>query len=204
MVGDLVQFNNGIGSPGGIFHVDVLHDAAPWNFDSFCVELEEYINFSTTYVVESIGLTTDRANRTLNSYTAWLYNSYLDQTLNNFVAGDAADANTLQFAIWKGMGYSETQIESAARNSSWYNKHDDRLNNKGWADDFANDSNWSGTGDVFVMSLRTFDSSGRYTGYAQDQIVRVQAHMPEPMSFAIWISLGLLAGVIYRRQLRSA
>lgn len=206
VVGDLIKFGDSVGSPGGVFRVDVLNDAPQWNFDSFCVELEDYINFSTTYVVANIGLTTDRGNRTLSSFTAWLYNSYLDQTLDNFnfAATNATDANALQFAIWKSMGYSESQIESAAGSSSWYNDYDALLTSKGWANDFANDANWSGTGDIFVMSLRRFDSAGQYTGYAQDQIVRVQTHTPEPMSFVIWTALGLLGVMIYRKQLRTA
>ena len=83
-VGDKIKLGDGPGSPGGIFRIDDLNDSPQWNFDSFCVELEEYVNFSTTYVVENIALQTNQGNRTLQSFTAWLYNSYLDQTLSGF------------------------------------------------------------------------------------------------------------------------
>ena len=53
---------------------------------------------------------------------------------------------------------------------------------------------WSGTGNIYIMNLRTFDSAGRYTGYAQDQLVRVPGTVPEPMSLAVWSFLGAVGG----------
>ena len=189
-VGDKIKLGDGPGSPGGIFRIDDLNDSPQWNFDSFCVELEEYVNFNTIYVVENIALKTNQGNRTLQSFTAWLYNSYLDQTLSgfNFASPTAQDANTLQYAIWKSMGYSD-----AAIGASWSATYNPLLAGKGWANAFAA-STWSGTGNIYIMNLRTFDSAGRYTGYAQDQLVRVPGSLPEPMSLAVWSFLGAVGG----------
>lgn len=204
-VGDEIKLGNGPGSPGGIFYIDDLNDGPQWNFDSFCVELEEYVSFDTIYVVENIALKTNRGNRTLQAFTAWLYNSYLDQTLTGITYASptaqeasptAQEANTLQYAIWKSMGYSD-----AAIGLSWSATYNPLLAAKGWANAFTA-SGWSGTGNIRIMNLRTFDSAG-YTGYAQDQLVRVPGSLPEPMSLVVWSFLGAVGALVGYRSRRA-
>jgi len=187
-----------------MFRIDDLNDDPEWNFNSFCAEPLEEVNFTTTYLVQGITLMTDTSNVPLTSFAAWLYNSFLDDTLTSFNAEDPYDVNTLQFAIWKALEYTKETITEATENATWYTDYDARLIAKGWEADYAADANWSGTGDVYVVNIRTIGPDGQPDGYAQDQLVRMPSPVPEPMSLAIWSSFALVAGLAVRAHRRSA
>jgi len=204
--GDLVRFGNGPGSPGGIFY---LKDTGGTKItDTFCVDLFEYIRFDKTYqVANAFGTATIAGGLPLTSFTAWLFDQYLDGTLSNFdfsnVYGqtDATaariQANELQLAIWVGMGYSAAQIGGVG--AGWYSTYDGQL--AGWQADFLSDGTWSGTGDVYIVNLLGQDSSGEYTVNVQDQLIRIPGNViPEPLSAVIWLFLG--AGAFGVAQLR--
>lgn len=211
-VGDLIKFGNGPGSPGGIFFIDDLNEGTTHDFDTFCVQLEEFIAFGPTYKVANLSQSTvGLGARPLTDFAAWLYNSYLDETLNNFnyaikhvtsgasstVTAAKNQANELQYAIWRAMGYSDSEI-----GSGWSGSYDD--NYSGWLADFTA-SGWTGTGDIYVMNLLGIDSQGNYTKNVQDQLVRIPTpgtseHVPEPLSVAIWSMLGLVAFGICRKR----
>lgn len=197
-VGDHIKFTNGIGSPGGIFYVNNLTDPNESQLATFCVEITEYLNFTDSYAVEDIGLVTKNGGKTLSSYAAWLYNSFLNGTLANFNPLSVSDVNTLQLAIWKGVGYSKSDIDTHI-GSSWYDTYNPLLIAKPWQAAFGADSNWVGTGLVKVINLRKLDSNGNYTSErAQDQIVRLNT--PEPLSLLVWSLLVVCTGTIFARH----
>ena len=207
-VGDKIKLYDGVGMPGGIFNVDDLNDG-PTNsieFQTFCVEITEYIGFGTKYAVQSIGTTTVQGGNTLQPLTAWLYNSFLNGTLNNFNPTNSYDANALQLALWISIGYthginSPNSDISKYIGQSWYNMYYPKLQAKTWATDFTN-SGWSGLGGVQIMNLRGVNSDGIYTTNNQDQLIR---EMPEPWSFLVWSVLAICAGGLgARRHLQSA
>jgi hypothetical protein len=203
-VGDRIKFNDGVGTPGGIFSIDDLNDPGNPDFATFCVEITEFINFTSTYAVQGIGMITVNGGKTLQPITAWLYNSFLEGTLASFNSSSVADVNALQLAIWKGMGYTASEIKSHI-GTSWYNTYNPVLvgnlsqPGKPWYADFAADSSWSGVGSIRVMNLRKV-VDGAYTDYAQDQLVR----LPEPWSAVVWCLLGLSVGAFgsHRRSNR--
>lgn len=201
-VGDLIRMGDGVGTHGGVFHVDDINDGPGFDFDTFCVELQQYINpnNSTKYLVESITTQNSLGNQ-LQPFAAWLYNSFLNKTLSgvNFSALTTLDANTIQLGIWRGMGYQDSFIHSVVGNS-FYSPASTNLANNGWTADFAN-SGWSGLGNIRIMNLRTVSlHRGVYRpdGFAQDQLVR----LPEPMSIISWATLLSLATGAYRFRKR--
>ena len=200
--GDQIKFGDGVGTPGGVFYIDDLNDPGNPDFATFCVEITEFINFTSTYAVQSIGLVTVNGGKTLQPITAWLYNSFLDGALNHFNPTSLADVNALQLAIWKGMGYTEAEIKQYI-GTSWYNTYNAVLAGnslqpgKPWYADFAADTSWSGVGEIRVMNLRKV-VNGAYTDYAQDQLVRVPA--PEPWSAAVWGLLAISVGTFGNRR----
>jgi hypothetical protein len=209
VVGDLIKLSDGVGSPGGIFKVNDLNDGplGSIEFETFCVEITEFISFNTKYAVQSIGLTTIQGGKTLSSYTAWLYNSFLDGTLNNFNPLSMMDANALQLALWKSIGYSQSNINTYI-GTSWYNTYNPVLLAKTWETNFNADVTsgaWVGVEGVRVMNLRKVDTNGNYTNYAQDQLVRFppptrQQPVPEATSLVIWGLLVSCGAIVAGRQ----
>lgn len=188
-VNDVVRLSNGKGSPGGIFHVNDLNDgpANSIEFDTFCVELTEYISFGTDYIVQGIGLQTVNGGKTLQPKTAWLYNSFLDGALSSFNPTKLRDANALQLAIWLSIGYLENDVRDEI-GDSWYDTYFPVLSAKSWDADFSG-SGWVGTGTVRIMNL--VNSNNGYN--AQDQLFRDPTppgggvpSAPEAASFLIW------------------
>jgi len=144
--------------------------------------------------------------RPLTSFAAWLYSSYLDETLLTFdftikhATSEAAktQANQLQTAIWRAMEYTRPQIGTGYYDT--YNVGYDT-----WKDLFDVDvaaNNWVGTGDIYVMNVLGKDASGNYTVNAQDQLVRIpDVVVPEPVSLVVWsgLALGILVVGLHRR-----
>ena len=204
-VGDQIKFGNGVGSPGGIFHIDNLTNGAGYDFDTFCVELEEFISFNKTYAVEGISQVTRQTGRQLGSFSAWLYTEYLNGTLSGFTP-TAANANTLQFGIWNGMGYDQSDFNTYV-GGNFYTTYNSLLSATTWEEEYKADviaGTWSGTGNISVMNLRRVDPiTGRYTGYAQDQLV--QTPVPEPGTIVVWSVLSLIAaGVVIRTKKKTS
>jgi hypothetical protein len=206
-VGDLIMIGDGVGYPGGISLIDDLNDPGSPDFDSFCVEITEFVDTFNTFAVQNIGLVTDLGGKTLSSYTAWLYNRYLDRAVNGFTASfnaaDANDVNALQLAIWKGMGYTPLEV-MAQVGPSWYMAYNFVLGFKPWQSQFAADTSWSGVGDIRIMNLRKVGPLGVYTDYAQDQLVRLPPPepTPEPLSIMVWSLLACCVGAARFRAAR--
>ncbi len=167
IVGDVVKLTDGPGGPGGIFHVDVLGRGNIPDFDTYCVELDEFISFNTEYYVAAVGLVTQQAGRTLQSQAAWLFTRFDEQDASstgltgfNFASPTTNQANALQLGIWRGMNpaWTDTDIINL---TSWSTTYIGTLSTilGGWLTNFTNDTEWTGTGDVQVMSLRKFSVS---------------------------------------------
>src|SRR3972149_1980443 len=106
-VNDQLKFYRGLGTNGGIFHVDNLTtngpSSSPYDFDTFCVQISEHIILgSETYRVASITDHTVLGNVPLGSFAAWLYTKFLDGAISIL---DNQDANAVQVGIWRSMGY---------------------------------------------------------------------------------------------------
>jgi hypothetical protein len=216
--GDIVRFGNGPGTPGGIFY---LQDAGGNKItDTFCVQLEEFVSFGgATYKVANAQATSTvvLGSRPLTSFAAWLYDRYLNGTqgvgtaLKNFdfanvygsidFAAARTQANELQLALWRAMGYSAAEI-----GTGWHNAYDGKL--AGWQSDFQSDVDnqlWSGTGDVYVLNLLGQDGRGDYTVHAQDQLIRATSPppisvVPEPFSGVVWVLLAVVGTALLQRS----
>ncbi|MCO6045377.1 hypothetical protein NG895_15815 [Aeoliella sp. ICT_H6.2] len=204
--GDIVGLDNAPGSPGGIFYLD--DESGNKVTDTFCVQLEEFVNFNSDYKVADAYATTTlgSGSRSLTSFAAWLYDRYLNgvegsgPALSNFDFSNAYgqsdysaasfQANELQLAIWEAMGYTPAEIGGV--NGGWYDTYDGKV--AGWETEFNNDVTngvWSGTGDVYVLNLLSKDGNGEYSIDAQDQLIRhpsMQA-VPEAGSVLVWLSV---------------
>jgi hypothetical protein len=217
--GDIVRIGNGPGSPGGVFY---LQDAGGNHItNTFCVQIEEFINFADTYqVADGMSLqTAGVGSRPLTSFAAWLFDRFLNGTegmgpvLSNFdfsnthgqVDYNAArfQANEVQLAIWRAMNYLPAEIGGVS-NGGWYDTYDNKL--AGWEAEWQSDVDgglWTGTGDIYVVTLLAADSSGEYTIHAQDQLIRIPSDnvIPEPLSAVVWSALlALVGGAIHRRR----
>lgn len=203
-VGSLVTMNTGLpGTYGGRFGVTDGGSAAGKSvtpFETFCVEIGQTIG-DGTYRVVSIS-TANSLNPSLyklTNYAAWLYTKFSQGALNGFnyaSSGSAAtnDANALQYAIWRQIGFSDSTINAATGNSA--SAYAALAAGKTWLSDYANDAGWNKSssyfGDVRIMILETLSG-----GVAQDQLVLV----PEAGTVSVWLGLGVLGSCLaYRRR----
>jgi len=226
-VGDDIRLHDGIGSRGGIFQVDVLTkgvNSSPYDFDTFCVQTQEFVTMNTTYRVLGITKNTYGINQNgikLGSFAAWLYSGFLGVdgvTLGaNFSKTDLLDVNALQVGIWQSMGYaSPNTIPTISYDTvllaSWVTAF---AADAAWAMQAA-DVNGNKTGNVSIMNLaKGYVKHGIFKVKdlkIQDQLVWIPpppdggAPVPEPLSLAVWSLLAMCVGGIstQRRRGRAA
>ena len=175
---------------------------ATGSFVSFCLETNEFINYSTPYTVtlNSVAIkggTGVLANAglgdvagvvgsydPLSNATAWLFSSYIAGSLSGQGANDAS-ANKAQTAIWF------LENESLGSTNSWATDAITAVN-AGWTNPT------SGAARVYVLNLT--DGQG---GLHQDQLY--VAAIPEPETYAMLLAgLGLMGFVARRRQRKLA
>jgi PEP-CTERM motif-containing protein len=184
--GDYVKFSDRPGSPGGEFRVTV-HDtpggSAIDSFITFCVQMTEYMDFSSTFFVKDVATQTDDlpSGDPLDQRTAYLYTQFRNGSLSGYNygpngTGDAASANLLQMAIW----YFEGENVSDQSGNKFVKA----------ANDAVNYGLWSGLGDVRVLNL-LYQNGAR----AQDQLTMV----PEPSTLLLF---GCGVGALWGRRRR--
>jgi hypothetical protein len=173
----IIKFDNGPGSShqvtdrngntvweeGGEF---VVKDAVTNQViaSSFCVETNEYMDFTHTFNVSGFtdtayGGSVGASGDPLDARTAYLYTQFVNGTLTGYAHTDAK-ANALQDAIW----YIEGEITNTLTGDAlaWYNE----------ANAAVVSGAWSGIGNVRIMNITWVD--GPYAGLpAQDQLVMV-------------------------------
>lgn len=109
VVGDDIRFIDRNGGPGGEFGVAKVSDPGTQLFVTFCVERNEYLDFSPAgFNVDSISTAAVNGGigggspDPLSEYTAWLYYEFVTGGLaGDGYDGSTAEANLLQNAIWK-------------------------------------------------------------------------------------------------------
>jgi hypothetical protein len=184
--GDFVKFTNRPGSPGGEFQLTVYDTpgGSPVDqFITFCLQMTEYMDFTSTFKVQSVSTQTDDlpSGDPLDPRTAYLYTQFRNGTLSGYNygpggAGDETSANLLQSAIWSIEGenvgnQSSNPFFVAATNA-------------------VNSGAWTGLGNVAVLNL--FYQDGRR---AQDQLTMV----PEPSTLTL-LGSGFAALFLRRRK----
>lgn len=166
-------------------------------FQTFCMEFNELLTPGVTYNWE---LNTAAVNGgvsggnpdPLDARTAYLYTQFWHGTLSNYAFDDLGDqtgergpdAKQLQDAIW----YLEGEIGSLASGSKAAN----------WvaeANQAVNTGAWSGIGNVRILNLYSFDTSGNRV-HNQDLLVVV------PLPPAAMAGFLLLGGLGAARRLR--
>jgi hypothetical protein len=148
-------------------------------FGSFCIEGNENYTGGGTYYVEvsgsanNGGVNTD-ANDPLSVGTAWLYSQFAKGTLSGYVYGNSvaarADASALQNAIWM----LENEIAWDGSNEFI------ELAGKQGLGSLSADAT-AGQFGVSVLNLWTTynATSGKYSGYAQDQLYYAANSVPD-------------------------
>jgi hypothetical protein len=185
-IGQSIQFGNGPGTTnGGEFIVYPLNSTNEL-FRSFCLETNEYLNFSSTFIVNDISTEARNGGYSGGSpdpiswETAYLYHNFYWGTLGGYDHSDTK-ADDLQKAIWYLEG------ESGGVENYYVTLAQGKVSNKEWV----------GLGDVRVINLVYTD--GRR---AQDQLT--VAPVPEPATMLL-LGAGLigLAG-LGRKKLKTA
>lgn len=190
-VGSVVRMSlNPPGSIGGQNRVEDPGNASGFGFSSFltfCVELEELFVNLDTYSVTGVSRVTT-TGRALTPHVAYLYSAFRAGTLPNFDPQSEADADALQYAIWRGMGYTHQEILAATGTGPRSGRFQTAVR---WQPlwNLPQDVEFHQADRVRIMQL----------GDNQDQLVMI----PEPVSLAIWSGISLAFGLILTRFNRS-
>jgi hypothetical protein len=199
--GDSLTFTGGdLGGPGGTFHV--TDNTSGDKFDTFCVELFEEISYGGTYVVDGLSTKTISGGKSLTPFVAWLYDSFINHTLNGFSYSSASDANTLQYDIWTNLDtpFTDTQIQSVG--GQIFPSSNSLLT--AWQTEFDNSSWGNSLGGIEIINLGNFGDQG--AANAQDQLVLIPGRphnppAPEPNSLIVWsLLIGTLGSIFIARR----
>ena len=198
--GDDIHVLDGPGNTGGGEFTIVVDPTT--SFVSFCLQMTEYINFTSAFNVDAIstfavsdpvlngGDALDLYRDYLSEQTAFLYTQFRAGTLSDYSysgSNHQASANSLQYAIWM----FEQEIPTIVSNPFVM-----------LANTAVSSGTWSGLGNVRVMNLK------RGTEEAQDQLMLVAGRditaVPEPASLVLFGSGTTLAAMARRRSRRRA
>lgn len=213
LVGDFIKFVDGPGSlGGGEFNInDLTHPTSPRDI-SFCVQTNEFIDFTHTFYVAGIETYASQepdagGQDPLDARTAYLFYHFTKGDLSNYqYAGTAAQrgasADSLQNAIWK-LEDENFVTPLSAQTQAWITE----------ATNAVAGGSWVGLGTVRVahMFYAKLNASGSWvpdlTHDAQDQLIVIPVPglpVPEPTSIFTWSALGLGAlGIGFLRRRRA-
>lgn len=196
-VGDQIKFADGPGGGnGGSFLITDYNSAGTvvkGSFYAFCVERDEYMNFSSFFRVDDIsteardGGIAGGSPDPLDVKTAWLYTQYIESpSVLDAVAGwTAANAEVRGTAMQNAIWFIEQELTSVSGLAS----------NLVTA---ATNAGWTNTGRVKILNVETLSG-----GWAQDQLYITP--VPEPEIYAMMAAgLGLMGFVVRRRKQKDA
>lgn len=175
-VGHIINFDDAPGGlNGGEYEANNLTNGIA--FQTFCVQTNEYLNFSDNFKVVGISAFSQLGNNPLNPKTAYLYQAFRQGSLTtSYDYGNTAqhelDATGLQLAIWHFQGQTSPIAASVPQITK--------------ANQFiaeANTAAWSDIGSVRVLNL-VYDKNN---AVAQDVLTLI----PEP----VFMQMGLLMGM---------
>ncbi len=170
-VGDKIILSDGLGPKASISggRGGAYNASSPDNlwedFITYCLEIDEYLNFGGTFEVGGITTVADRGGKNtdagdvLNDFTAYLYT----QTVNGVFSEEELD--DVQFAIWR----EEDELSLSDEYQPFYDQQKDNFKASGW----------TGLGNVRVINLT--DASGNYR-----QDLLVTAPVPEPATMLLF------------------
>jgi len=213
--GEFTLYYNGIPGLSNSSYADVTkaEDGRANSFQSFCVELHEYLQtpmdayVSETFINEATGAITGDGSHAiyggqtfgdnLDSRTAYLYTRFAAGVLSNYAyaVGRGSSAGILQKTIWllegeignvgdNSGGFLLTTAQQA-QVTTWITEAENAIAN----------GKWSGIGQVRVLNMWGVDpSTGQYVKLAQDQL-----YVPIPAAVLLGM-LGLgVAGLKLRK-----
>ena len=199
--GNYIRFSDGPGAGnGGAFNItsygsDSTGSApnAVGSFLSFCVEHNEYMNFSDVFRVDGVSTSAKNGGAggavagadPLDTRTAWLYTQYIENpsalgAVSGWTAASTVDKGTaMQQAVW----FLEQEIAAGSMNTL-----------ASALVTAANGSGWTDVGRVKILNIKTLAG-----GVAQDQLYITP--VPEPEIYAMMAAgLGLMGFVARRRK----
>jgi hypothetical protein len=202
--GNYIRFSDGPGAGnGGAFNItsygaDSTGSApnAVGSFLSFCVEHNEYMNFSNVFRVDGVSTAAKNGGvggavagqDPLDVRTAWLYTQYIESpsalgAVSGWNAASLVDKGTaMQQAVW----FLEQEIAFGSMNTL-----------ASALVTAANGSGWTDVGRVKILNIKNLSG-----GVAQDQLYITP--VPEPEIYAM-MGLGLgLMGFMARRRKQAA
>ncbi len=220
--------------PGGEFRITTppnSGNSATEQFQTFCIEKNEYVVLSGEYYVtlnnrairggvgqgatymgdvagnqaSSGSYTYTGQNNTsgdpVSEATKWLYNTYLNSDLDEVVSGYDYDSNSKANALQDALWFLENE-------QSWGSLGTLAKAIAQAAISAVTASDYARVGyDVLVMNLWTNKSGNVYSGLAQSQLYRVSTtgteEVPEPSTILVWGGLAAIGCVAVRRRRQS-
>jgi hypothetical protein len=189
-VGTKVQLSDGTygTTNGGEFWIK-SQSALFSDFISFCIEKNEYIDYSSSFTIESISDSAVEGGQgggnpdPLSGAAAWLYYHYIRGDLGYQYSNDLA--NAVQIAIWALEGeYAPSSLSGLAL--ALYN-------------DALYHGSWTGENGYAVRVMNLMWPGGSKWTYAQSQLCLV--YVPEPGTLML-LGLGLLAVGVAGNRMR--